>query len=93
MNLKRVSINIKGRVQGVAFRFYTKKKADKLGLKGNVRNLGDKSVQLIVVGKQEDIELMVAWCYRGSPASRVDEVMVESMDIEFEDRSGFQIIR
>ncbi|MGM5482500.1 MAG: acylphosphatase [Nanobdellota archaeon] len=66
-------IIVKGKVQGVFYRDYTKKKADSLGLKGTVQNLQDGSVKIIVQDSPE-VEKLINWCYEGSPQADVTSV-------------------
>lgn len=75
--MRRVRVYISGRVQGVFFRAYTKEEADRLGLKGWVRNLPDGRVEAVFEGPASAIEEMIRWCHRGSPASKVTSVEVE----------------
>jgi acylphosphatase len=72
----RVHLVISGRVQGVAFRAYTEDEARRLGVKGWVRNLPDGRVEAEAEGERAAVEALVAWCQRGPPAARVDEVEV-----------------
>lgn len=74
--MKRVRVLISGRVQGVFFRAYTKEEANRLGLKGWVRNLPDGRVEALFEGEDEAVEKMIKWCHRGSPASKVEKVEV-----------------
>ncbi len=67
---------IRGWVQGVYFRAYTRDQARSLGLTGWVRNLPDGSVEALFEGEKDPVEKMVSWCHRGSPASRVEKVEV-----------------
>lgn len=75
--MKRVHVIIHGKVQGVWFRAHTKEMADKLGLKGWVRNLPDGNVEAVFEGDDESIREMISWCHRGPPLARVDKVEVE----------------
>ena len=93
MGEKTAKIIVKGRVQGVAFRYYAKVQAKKLGLKGSVRNLEDKSVKIIVNGDTESVDALIDWCQKGSPASNVREVLVEKGDDEMEEFVSFEIVR
>ena len=71
-----ISILVKGKVQGVWFRHFTQKEAEKLGLFGYVTNQNDGSVYIEVSGPPGQIELFTAWCRNGSPLSRVDQISV-----------------
>lgn len=75
--MRRVRVYISGKVQGVFFRAYTKEEADKLGIKGWVRNLPDGRVEALFEGPAEAVEEMIKWCHRGSPSSKVTSVEVE----------------
>ena len=81
--MKRVHVIIYGRVQGVWFRAHTKEIADKLGIKGWVRNLPDGSVEAVFEGNEESIEEMIKWCHQGPPLARVDRV-----EINYEEPKG-----
>lgn len=89
-------IIIRGRVQGVSFRYYAKMKADELQVKGNIRNLDDGSVLILAAfTSSEQKDSFLRWCQMGSPASRVDEIIVSYHDSPEEEIpfNGFQIIR
>jgi acylphosphatase len=73
----RVRIRVVGMVQGVFFRQSTADEAGYLGLAGSVRNLADGSVEVVAEGSRDRVEALVAWCRRGPPAARVEEVRVE----------------
>ena len=75
--LYRVEIVVKGLVQGVSFRVYTKRKASSLGLTGQVRNLPNRDVEIIAEGKREQLFQLIIWLRKeGSPASQVTDVIV-----------------
>jgi len=80
-NIKKVRAHllISGRVQGVAFRYYTQDIAQSLGIKGWVRNCGDSKVEIVVEGEEEKVKKLISWCYQG-PGSAI----VEKVDIEWE---------
>ena len=77
----RVKINVRGVVQGVNFRWYTKNNADRLGVQGWVMNLPDGSVEGCFEGEGAAVRALVDWCRQGPPQGRVDEVLV--VDQEF----------
>ena len=74
----RVHFWVSGRVQGVFFRVYTEKTAKQLELKGLVRNLPDRRVEVIAEGPKEKLEEFIKWAKeKGSPYSSVTKVEVE----------------
>ncbi len=75
-DLARVHLLVSGRVQGVAFRAYTVDEARMLGVQGWVRNLPDGRVEVEAEGERAALEKLVAFCRRGPPAARVDDVDV-----------------
>ena len=69
-------VYVSGQVQGVNFRFYTRQEALRLGLDGWVRNLMDGRVEVMIQGEEEAVNEMIAWCRRGPPSARVEDVQV-----------------
>ncbi len=67
---------VRGRVQGVAFRWSTEEEARRLGVAGWVRNLPDGRVEAVFEGTAEAVEAAVAWCHYGPRLARVDDVDV-----------------
>ncbi|HYE55916.1 MAG TPA: acylphosphatase, partial [Chitinophagaceae bacterium] len=82
---------IRGKVQGVYFRVSAKKVADELGLRGEVRNLRDGSVEVLVVGEEEKVRELADWCHRGPSRAEVREV--EVLDVPFREFEGFKVVR
>jgi acylphosphatase len=74
--LKRVHLYIKGRVQGVFFRAETQKAAQGFNITGWVRNIADGRVEALIEGEDADVNKMIAWCHKGPPAARVEEVII-----------------
>jgi len=74
---KRVHAIVRGRVQGVFFRAYTQREAERLSLAGWVRNRADGTVEAAIEGETSAVDEMVRWLHRGSPGARVDEVEIE----------------
>ncbi len=66
---------IKGRVQGVGFRWYVHREAGALGLKGWVRNTEDGHVEVVAVGEVEQLSELQAALHKGSRGSRVDTIV------------------
>ena len=67
---------IRGLVQGVGFRHATRGAAERLGLRGWVRNCADGSVEAVALGDDDQLDALERWARRGPPAARVDSVDV-----------------
>ncbi len=91
MEKKAVRVIIEGIVQGVFFRAYTQKAAFEYGVNGWVRNLPDGRVEAFFEGEKDRVDKMIAWCYKGSPSSRVENVTVEEVPYEGK-YSDFKIV-
>jgi acylphosphatase len=68
---------VKGRVQGVGFRWFAERAARELGVHGWVRNLADGSVETVAEGDDAAVAAYLARLERGPHGSRVDGVVVE----------------
>ena len=80
--LKTVSIIVSGKVQGVFYRQSTKELATALGVKGEVRNMPDDTVEIIATGTEEQIERLIKWCWSGPPKASVTDVIVEELALK-----------
>lgn len=67
--------SVYGRVQGVAFRFFTLKEAEKLGVKGYVRNRDDGSVEVVAEADEQTIAQFEQWLHHGFPSANVERVI------------------
>lgn len=72
----RVHARVRGRVQGVGFRYTTQEEARRLGLAGWVRNLPDGSVEAAAEGPRAALERFVAFLHQGPRLARVVNVDV-----------------
>jgi len=88
---KHVSINVRGKVQGVFFRASTKEKAEELNLNGFVRNEPDGSVYIEVEGRDKDLKTFIDWCREGPGLARVD--YCDITENQLKGFSGFMIVR
>ncbi len=88
--LKRVSVRVWGRVQGVGYRFFAREMARRYGLCGWVRNAQDGDVQVEVQG---DAALVGRYCEglkRGPSLGRVAGIQADDIAV-VEGESGFDI--
>jgi acylphosphatase len=65
---------IRGRVQGVGFRYWTEQQALLRGLDGFVRNRRDGSVEALFCGSAKMVTAMLEVCRKGPPGSSVSAV-------------------
>lgn len=70
-------LSIRGRVQGVGYRWSMTREAERLGLAGWVRNRLDGSVEAVVAGRVEAVDAIVRWAHRGPAGAAVIAVEVE----------------
>lgn len=68
---ERLHAVVRGRVQGVSFRYYTQATARRLGLSGWVRNLPAGTVEVMAEGPGEALDALLAFLHRGPPAAHV----------------------
>lgn len=79
---KTISIRILGRVQGVGFRYYTKKKALEFTISGFVQNKPDGSVYIEATGESIDIETFNDWCKRGPSWAKVTDFVLSELPLK-----------
>jgi acylphosphatase len=79
----RVDVRIEGIVQGVGFRYWTRREAQRLGLSGWVANQSDGSVETVAEGPRDALEAFVARVSVGPPGASVEDV-----DIRWRHASG-----
>jgi acylphosphatase len=68
---------IRGEVQGVGYRYWTRRTATARGLQGWVRNRRDRTVEAVFAGPEQAVADMVRLCRRGPDAAWVDAVVEE----------------
>ncbi|CCV15259.1 acylphosphatase [Mesorhizobium sp. STM 4661] len=88
---RAIRVSIGGRVQGVSFRVWTLREAERLGLAGWVRNEDDGSVTALIVGAEGAVSAMMTRFWKGPGGASVSSVTSENVDPSGEPR-GFEII-
>lgn len=66
---------VKGRVQGVGFRWYVHREAAEIGLRGWVRNTADGHVEIVAAGEPDQLDELKVAIRKGSRGSRVDRIV------------------
>lgn len=74
--MRRVSVSIEGRVQGVFYRAMCAERARSLGLAGWVRNALDGRVEAEFEGEPAGVRAMLDWCREGPPNAHVESVHI-----------------
>ncbi len=83
--MKSVTINLKGKVQRVGYRYFALNKAIELGVNGFIINLPDGSIKIEAEGTDEMIARFVEWCRIG-PAKAV----VEDMEVVYSEVKNYE---
>jgi len=73
---------VRGRVQGVGFRWFVEREAKTLGISGWVRNRADGTVEILAMGAREQLSRLHSQLRQGPRAARVDEVEVSETQPE-----------
>jgi acylphosphatase len=69
-----------GRVQGVAFRHYTVREAEKWGISGTVRNLDNGAVEVYAQGDEPAIAQFELFLHTGPRSAKVEKVEREVLE-------------
>jgi len=77
---KRMLATVRGRVQGVGFRYFTLNRAQKLGLKGWCRNTVEGHVEVDVVGTEVQLKEFLTYLQKGPVLARVNDVVYNIID-------------
>ncbi len=88
--MKSLHCLIKGKVQGVGFRMWTKDVAEYMGIRGWVRNLSDGRVEVLAQGDKEKLEEFKGKLATGPVMSRVDDIECKYIDYD-EEYNEFEI--
>lgn len=84
------AITVKGRVQGVGFRFSAAHKAEELGIKGFVENRPDGKVYIEAEGDPEGLNSFISWCGKGPLTANVDDVVTQDIPVQDFNRFGIK---
>jgi len=71
---KRLNLKIHGLVQGVGFRYLSRKEAEKRGFTGSVHNIRDGGVEIVAEGEETDLKKFIDWCYNGVGTAQVSKI-------------------
>jgi acylphosphatase len=74
---EQLHVIVRGRVQGVSFRHYTRLRAVELGLTGWVRNMPDGTVEVTAEGEREPLDQLLAFLHRGPSGAHVFSIVFD----------------
>jgi acylphosphatase len=80
--MKHLNITVSGKVQGVFYRAFTQKEAQRLQLRGFVRNQPNGDVYIEAEGEEIVLQEFISWCKTGSPLSMVKGVNVQEGELK-----------
>ena len=84
-------IIISGKVQGVGFRYWLRKKANQKNIYGWVKNKVSGEVEALFIGDETKINDLIELCKKGPSSSKVTKIIVQNYQKEYLSRS-FNII-
>jgi acylphosphatase len=87
----RLRVRVRGRVQGVWFRESTRREAERLGVRGWVRNCPDGSVEAVLEGPHAIVRELETWLHHGPSGARV--VDVQSAEEPAAGETDFRVAR
>jgi acylphosphatase len=67
-------LDIAGKVQGVGFRYFVARWAEREGLRGWVRNRLNGDVEALLIGEEAAVTAVTEYCRRGPSIARVDRL-------------------
>lgn len=79
--MTQYEIMIKGKVQGVGFRYFVNQKANEMGITGWVKNTIDGDVLVLAQGIEAELKTFTDYLYVGPTRSRVDRITINKMQV------------
>ncbi len=73
---------VKGRVQGVGFRYFTNHIASRIGVYGYVKNLWDGSVEVYAIGTEHQLTILKTALSKGPTYGYVEKIIEEEMPVD-----------
>ena len=74
--MRQIKAIITGKVQGVYFRQSTKRVAQQYNIVGHAINLADQSVEVVAIGHEADIALLIELLHIGPKSAKVSHVTI-----------------
>ncbi len=87
---KSMRVYINGTVQGIFFRGFIKENAERLNVKGFVRNLEDGRVEVFLEGNVDSVNKMIELCKKGPKHAQIKHVEIKPE--RFQDFRVFKVL-
>ena len=87
---RAIRLYVTGTVQGIFFRQFIKENAEKLNIKGFVRNLEDGRAEVFAEGSIDDLKKIIELCKKGPRHAQIRNV--EEKDERIQDFKSFKIL-
>lgn len=87
---RAIQATVRGLVQGVGFRYQTRRAAEQIGATGWVRNSADGSVEVLAQGAPAAVEAMIQFLETGPPSAQVASIEITEVPLEA-DRTRFLV--
>lgn len=84
--MKRLSILVSGRVQGVGFRYFTEEIAEQTGVSGWVRNTMDGDVEIEVQGEVSQLKIFSKQIKEGPALAYVKDYHEEELPVQVNEK-------
>jgi acylphosphatase len=81
----RVTVLISGKVQGVGYRYFVRKKALEVLLSGYAENLSDGRVEVVAEGQKTDLDYLIHHLRQGPRGAHVNQ-----LDIQWSESAGLK---
>ena len=89
-DIAAINAIVHGRVQGVYYRDFARRRAIGLGLTGYARNLPDGTVEVRAEGSKDHLFQLLSYLEKGPPAARVEKVITTWLE-HTGDYTGFSV--
>ena len=83
---------ISGRVQGVGFRYWLRRKAEEKNIFGWVKNKTEGDVEALIIGNEKEVSDLIKLCEKGPSSSNVDHIKISEYKKDYLKKS-FDIIK
>jgi len=88
---KSLRIIVKGRVQGIGYRWFARQAARELGITGFVRNLMNGDVEVVAQGEEEVLNQFIQELSQGPAFAYVTDLKTEELDLPEDQYKSFEV--